>query len=260
MRMRFCAYCVENLPDHEIFLPEFAIENIFSTEPDEQFDIADFEHLISELSHAVVLFPEAAGSYAETGYFSAVKTISKRCILVLNLKYQKKDSFISLGPAKKIASNSIFHPLIQIDYDKPNFDSITERIKRFSQNKYKKRLYVDKFSNLNTYDLSCLIYQIVNLLTITTVDDILYTFKVLFKNSYSMPKVRKLLSILVGSKYLRHIGEYGHLCINPRKPQLLEIVEGYSEEEREIRLLLAEIYQGSDADFLSLVMESRDVD
>lgn len=258
MRMLFRAYCVNNLPDFEIFHPEYAMENIFSIEPDEPFDITDFEQLISELSHAIVIFPEGAGSFAETGYFSAIKQIAKRCILVLNSKYIK-DSFISLGPAKKISESSIFHPLVKIDYDNPNFDEISERIRRINKYVYKKNLSFEEFKDLSPFELSCIIHEIVNILTIATIDDVLFTFKLIFKNRHSAPKVRKLVSILIGAKYLRHLGDYGHMSINPNKTKLLELREGYVEEERSIRLSLAEIYQDSDADFLTLVEASRDV-
>ena len=256
MRLLFQSYCADNLPDYEIFLPEYAIDNVFSTEDNDQFDISDFEVLISELSHAIVIFPEAAGSFSETGYFSAINLIAKRCIPVLDIKYQKEDSFLSLGPVKKILEKSIFHPLIQIDYTKPDFRPILERIRKRNQSVYKKSIQIGKFGDLNTYDTSCLIHQVVHIMTIATIDDILYTFKVLFKNSYSEPKIRKLLSVLVGSKYLLQIGEFGYVSINPTKPHLLELREGFAEEEREIRLLLAGLYQESDPDFLNILESS----
>lgn len=259
MRMLFRAYCAENLKDFEIFFPEYAMENIFSTDPDEQFDIADFERMLSELSHAIVLFPEAAGSFAETGYFSAIEAISKRCILVLNLKYQNIDSFLSLGPAKKIGSRTIFHPLIQIDYGDPDFGTIIERIRRINPKKYKKSLSFENFQDLSTYEICCIIHEVINLLSIATIDDLTYIFNMLFKNRYSHAKIKQLVSILVGAEYLRHLGDYGHMSINPVKARLLELRDGHLEEERAIRLSLADLYQDSDADFLGLVEASRDV-
>lgn len=131
--MRFKDHCLQNLPDFQIFLPESAMKNLFSGEVAEPFDIADFETLVGELSHAIVIFPEAPGSYAETGYFSAVQPLAKRSILVSDLKYQRDDSFISMGPAKKIGSLSLFQPIIQLDYAAPDFDVVTERIKRINK-------------------------------------------------------------------------------------------------------------------------------
>lgn len=257
MRMLFREHCSTNLQEFEVFFPEFAFENIFSSAPDEPFDITDFETLVSDLSHAVVVFPEAAGSYAETGYFSAIEQIAKRCILVLDIKYQKQDSFISLGPAKKISTQSVFFPLIEIDYGNPNFDSVTERIRRIDQKKYKKHLKIDSFGEISTYEIACLIHQIVDILTIATIEDIQFFFRAIFKNRYSAPNVSKIASVLVGANYLRNISEYGHLSVNSEKPNLLELRDGHAAKDLAIRLSLAEIYQDSDQVFLDLIETAR---
>jgi predicted Rossmann-fold nucleotide-binding protein len=131
MRILFREYCRNHKPSYQIFLPEYAIKNYFSEVANEQFDIADFEMLIGELSHAIVVFPEAPGSFAETGYFSAVEKLVNKIVLSLDAQYQGGDSFISLGPAKKIGAKSKFHPIIQTNYAAPDFEAITRRIERF---------------------------------------------------------------------------------------------------------------------------------
>ena len=83
MRKRFQTYFGENLGEFEFFKPEFAMKNYFSEEDNQPFDIADFEKLVGELSHSIVIFPESAGSYAETGYFSAVPELASKTILAL---------------------------------------------------------------------------------------------------------------------------------------------------------------------------------
>lgn len=260
MRTRFLQYCEYNLADFEIFFPEYAMPSIFGEGNNEPFDIAAFEEYISQWSHAIVIFPEAPGSFAETGYFSAREKITKRCILVLDLKYQHKDSFISLGPAKKIGHGSIFHPIIQINYDAPNFEPVAERIKRIQYQKYKKRLALEAFTELSAYEQFCLVHEIVNLLTIATADDILFMFRSIFGGKIAPSRIKRALSILLGAKYLRHIGQFGHMCINSSKPKLLYVNDGHVEDEREIRLSIAELYQDTDDEFVVLVEASRHVD
>ena len=102
MRPKFCEYAKSELPDFEIFQPEFAMKDYFSEAGTEPMDLADFESLIGALSHAIVIFPEAPGSYAETGYFSNVRELANKTILVLNQQYQSNDSFVMMGPARKI--------------------------------------------------------------------------------------------------------------------------------------------------------------
>ena len=78
------------------------MKDYFSEAGTEPMDLADFESLIGALSHAIVIFPEAPGSYAETGYFSNVRELANKTILVLNQQYQSNDSFVMMGPARKI--------------------------------------------------------------------------------------------------------------------------------------------------------------
>ena len=66
MRQRFRIYCADNHPDLEIFLPEFAMTDYFANLQEEQFDLSNFENIIGSLAHSILIFPEAAGSYAET--------------------------------------------------------------------------------------------------------------------------------------------------------------------------------------------------
>jgi len=260
MRFRFRQYCRDNPNEYELFLPEAAMENVLSGDAVEPFDIADFESLVGDLSHAIVVFPEAPGSFAETGYFSAIQDLAQKSVLVLDRKRQRDDSFISLGPAKKIGELTVFHPIIQMDYDNPDFDTIIERIRRINPKTYKKSLSIAAFRELTTYELASLIHEIVQILSIATLDDIIFILRGLFKGQISVQKTKKVVSILVGAKYLVQIGEFGHIATNKSKEQLLELKDGYKESEREIKLSLAVIYEKYDPEFVSLIVESRDVD
>lgn len=260
MRTLFREHCNIHLPEYEVFLPEAAMSNIFSGEVVESFDITEFEELVAELSHAIVVFPEAPGSFAETGYFSAINKIAEKCILALDFNRQRSDSFISLGPAKKISSISIFQPTIQLDYNNPDFNIILERIRRIGVKKYSKKLKISTFKELTSYELSAIIHEIVNMCSIATFNDVLYIMRGIFEGKLSAIKTQRLMSILFGADYLQEVGQYGHLKINSAKAQLLEIKDGFRKEATEIRLSLADVYQGGDSEFLGLLEGARDVD
>ena len=199
LRMCFREYCKDNLPGYDIFLPESAMETIFSDGLEEPFDLTDFEELVGELSYAIVVFPEGAGSYAETGYFSAFEKLARKCILVLDFNQQEGNSFISLGPAKKISECSQFHPNLYLDYLRPNFDSIAEKVRTGQSRTNKKSLSLEKFSDLSPYEIAAALHAIVTLCTIATSADIIYLITAIFKNRFSSKKVRRLLPLLVGS-------------------------------------------------------------
>ena len=259
MRIRFRDYCCLERPEFEIFFPEYAIHDYFSDDVRGQFDIADFERLIASLSHAVVVFPEAAGSYAETGYFSAVQAIADKIVLALDIKYQAKDSFISLGPAKKIAAMTRFHGNIQSDYANPNFLDIVERIDRVELSKNRKKLELGKFADLDDYFIFCLIQHCFSLFSIGTMEDLLFIFDGLFQTHYSRKQVKQLTSILVGAGYLLKVGNFGHYCLNDNKGPLLNILEGRAKEEASIRLDIAVILANAEPDFISILEEARNV-
>lgn len=67
----------------------------------EPFDMTAFEELIGKLSHSIVIFPEAAGSLAETGYFSAIPEIASKILLVINAAQLKKIALFPLGLQRK---------------------------------------------------------------------------------------------------------------------------------------------------------------
>lgn len=257
MRPRFTEYCRANLKEFEVFQPEFAMDNLWASPQAVPFDLADFEAIIAELSHAIVVFPEAPGSYAETGYFSAIPDIAQKSILVSNIAFQHKDSFISLGPAKKIAAQSRFQPNIQSDYAAPDFSVIVTRIRRVPAPISQKQLEIKKFRETSSYDLCCVIYCLVHILTVATYDDILYLLRSLYKSRLSVTRYQHIYSIMVGAGYLLQVGQYGHLRINKLKPPLVEVVGGKAGERNEIKLSLAAAYEKAKGELLDLVVEAN---
>lgn len=226
----------------------------------EPFDLADFEELVGEISFAIVLFPEAPGSYAETGYFSAVQGLAQKCILVLDHNHQAIDSFISLGPAKKISEKSQFNPNIGLDYHRPQFETIAARLQSRNRPKTKKALAIGGFSDHSAYELAAILHAMVSLCTIATISDIIYLTRAIFQSKISMPKVRKLLSVLIGAEFLVPVGEYGHVSANSAKPGLTTVRTGFKSVETRLKLSLTDMYQSADAEFLELVEESRRAD
>lgn len=253
MRTRFREHCKSHLQEFELFLPEFAMKHYFSEADTEPFDIAEFEEMIGELSHAIVLFPEAPGSYAEAGYFSVTQALAAKTIIALDAKWQDSDSFISLGPVRKFNTLSNFSAAMQIPYAAPDFDAIIKRINRIHSSATWKSLKLTKFKDLSKYEKFCLIQQCFKLLIIATLDDVMFILAGIFENHFSRSEVRKLTSILVGAEYLREVSAYGHYRPNPEKPELLKIRERCSSEEASIRLEIAAINKSNDRDFSAII-------
>lgn len=260
MRRQFQQYFEANLAEFEFFEPEFAMKNYFSEPDAEPFDIAEFEQLVGDLSHSIVLFPESPGSIAEMGYFSAVPALAKKTILAMDSSKQKYDSFISLGPAKKIQEKSRFHPNIQFDYACPDFDVVAERIHRFPLGMKKKAFSIGKFSEMPAFEIFGLVRELVALMTIATLEDVEFLLRGLFSGIIAPSTVKKITSILVGSGHLFETGDFGHLAVNHKTNAILEIREGFKEAREELLLMLAANYPDVQPEFLLILMEARDAD
>lgn len=250
MRRQFQKQFSDLLPEFEFFEPEFAMKSYFSMGDSQQFSITEFEKWIGELAHTIVLFPEAPGSFAETGYFAAIPELVEKTILALDQSKLENDSFITLGPAKIFNDDSIFAANIQFDYKEPNFEMICNRIRdRKPLKKTRRSLKLSKFKDASIFELFALTYELVSFLRLATIDDIEFFLRALFNGNIAPSKVKKIVSILVGSKRLREVGDFGHLSVSSDKTSFLQINDGRKTKHDVLNLELATALFQADPDF-----------
>lgn len=254
MRRQFQGIFDEILPEFEFFEPEFAIDTYLELDDKIPFEITEFEALIGKLSHSIVLFPEAAGSYAETGYFALVAHLAEITLVALDSKFQKEDSFISLGPAKLIQDKSKFGSTIQLDYKSPDFNIIAERLKnRRPLNKNRRTLELSTFPKLDPYELFALIQTIVSILVIATIDDIISVLRGVFDGNVNTSQIKKITSILVGANFLNKTGDFGHLKANGDKGSILILKDGLKPKFDELTVGVSATFFDADPDFKSVL-------
>lgn len=254
MRRRFQKEFDTLLPGYEFFEPEFAMRKYWTLGDSEPFDIATFEELIGNLSQSIVIFPEAAGSLAETGYFSAIPHIARKIILVIDADHLKHDSFISIGPAKRISDASIFQPNISFDYENPNFKLISQRLlDRATLQPTRRTVKIKAFSKMEIFEIFAIIQMLVSFLRIATVEDIEYILRGLFSGHIAPSKTKQIVSILVGSRRLIDVGEYGHLKSSDDDNLILRLRDGAKTEHDVLKVDLSAVYLGADPDFRALL-------
>lgn len=258
LRPRFCRESAEKLPDFQIFQPEFAMKNYFSDAGGAQLDLGDFETLIGDLSHAIVIFPEAPGSFAETGYFANIDQIAEKVILVLDMERQRNDSFIMMGPARRFETKSRFSPNIQLNYADPDFSLIVDRINRIEFSKNRK--FLDSKNLSDPYDLFCLVYKIFDILSIATFDDLIFVLSSLTGGHAPKKRARDIASILVGAKYIKPVGGFGHYFADPNDRALVKVRTGFVEEEATLKIEIAGILATSDPEFSEVLRGRANVD
>ena len=254
MRRQFQSVFSDLLPGYEFFEPEFAMRKYWTLGDREPFDITTFEELIGNLSHSIVIFPEAAGSLAETGYFSAIPDIARKILLVIDAAHLSTDSFVSIGPAKKIADASIFQPNIQFDYGNPNFNLVSQRLlDRAPLHATRRALQIKAFADMGSFELFALIQMVVSLLGIATIEDIESFLRGLFGGHISPSKTKQIVSILVGSGRLVEVGEYGHLKPSANEKIILKIKDGAKTTHDILKVDISTAFLGADQEFCALV-------
>jgi len=254
LRRQFQRKFPKLLPEFEFFEPEFAMKMYWTLGDTEPFDITTFEELIAALSHSIVIFPEAPGSIAETGYFSAKPDLANNVLLVLDTEHLKKDSFISVGPAKRIDDSSKFGSHIEFSFKKPDFQRVAQRLKDRRPPHAKLRTFeIKEFSEMSSFELFALIQVVVYWLNIATIEDIEFILRGLFKGTMSPSKVKQISSILVGSKRLKEVSAFGHLQVNPSLPLILNVKDGAKTRIDVVKINLSSVFLEADEDFRLLL-------
>lgn len=111
----------KNLYDHLkkengicVYFPESLLIEAFHSE---KKNLLQLENLLAQNVHCVVMCIESDGSIAELGAFVNHKLLRKKLIVILNSKFQKSRSFITLGPVKMLNKNRvIWFPYENGDY------------------------------------------------------------------------------------------------------------------------------------------------
>lgn len=235
------------------------MKDYFSSPSVAVFDLAIFERLVADLSHVIILFPEAPGSFAEAGYFAQEDKFRVKTLLALDQQWQGEDSFISMGPAQRFSKKSSFRGVMQIAYAEPDFAQIVRRMNRYGIERKRKELTLDGFAALAStpYDLFCLLYKIIDMLVIATDEDVLFILRSLFGTGVRPKLVRELMSVLVGAQYIKPVGDFDHYRLSKKREDLMPVRESRKAEQNQIRLDLAAFYPTCSADFLAIMEASH---
>lgn len=65
-------------------------------------NLLDLEEDLAQLATGILIFLESAGSFTELGAFVQTKHLADKIIVILDSQYSDNESFINLGPLKKL--------------------------------------------------------------------------------------------------------------------------------------------------------------
>lgn len=153
----------------------FTLAENFKNWKDGYKSLSDFENDIAALSSLVVVILESAGALAELGLFYANETIRKKMLIIVHREYYESESFIKFGFLNPIEKNN-FKAVKVYEISEQKIDTITENeVQEIVADVIDYSEDIDKSSDFksdNRGHLIFLIYQLVDLFTIVTFDEI----------------------------------------------------------------------------------------
>ena len=205
-RARFLRYASTEIPYLHFFRAEDAARDLTSYGPPDFVNIGRFEELIAEIAHCILIFPERPGSIAELGYFSQDEELRKTLLVANNIAYQAQDSFINLGPVTLVDSGSNFRPTIHLDYSKPDFLPVKQRLDRWLKKKYRKRFKYQPYENLSPEHRLFVVLELVRIFRAVTLKTLCNCLSGVFA-AHDEREVKQLLSLLLAAGYVERKGD-----------------------------------------------------
>lgn len=206
-------------------------------------DLAVIEETIATTVDSLLLFPESPGSFAELGFFSANEAISQKMLVAIAHEHQG-DSFIILGPVKKINANSSFSPqpiVISEDRD-ASFSQISTRllgeVKRASS--YAKRYAHGEWKDYSPREQLAIIDKMIDLAGIVTEDDLFDLINQSF-GKYEKSDIRLLVALLttMGRVVRTDMGDIVRVLSKAVTP----FIDGGGQDATEVKAAWTETYR-----------------
>ncbi|HLC01818.1 MAG TPA: retron St85 family effector protein [Anaerolineales bacterium] len=221
LRNQFLQWLRSELPDLLVVLAEDAFKYTYLHDPPETVNLSTFETIIAEVSDCVIIFLESCGSFAEIGYFSGTRDVSRKILVVNDPKYQATDSFANLGPISTIDRKSFLSPTIHIDPTAavPDFSPVKQRLSRILERPHRKRFKWAPYVQLEQKDKFLVSLQMVSILRLVSFDGLRHSIKAVFDGS-SPKELKRLVSVLLAAGYLRPKNDYFELV--PGRAALLQ--------------------------------------
>jgi hypothetical protein len=208
LRKRFLEWSSAALPRVVMVLAEHAFEDTLFHTPPQTYNLSVFESLIADISDCVIVFPESPGAYAEMGFFSATKIRSK--VLVVNdLRYQAKESFVRLGPIDTFDSKSFLRSTLHVRTDDPagvDFSPIGERLGRLMKRRNRRRLKHSTGDSLSRLEKFLIVLEMIHLIQVASLVELQHCLSVAI-GKFRTAELKQLLSILVGSKCVNRVDD-----------------------------------------------------
>jgi hypothetical protein len=209
LRKQFISWAQFHLPEFICLLAEAALRDNLAGEGRGFVNLSRFESIIADVADCVLIFPESAGSFAETGFFSGTK-IKEKTLVVNPLLLQTEDSFLNLGPINTINGISFLQPTVFINTGETlDFAPIKKRLlDRVKWPEQRERLHFRKFSEFSFREKLIIVFELLRLLRLADLKTLRYAVKACFDGNPTHHEFKHLIRILLAAQYVEREGEY----------------------------------------------------
>lgn len=117
-------------------------------------DLLRIEENLTKYSDCIIIVLESNSAIAELGAFTIKNDLAEIVMVVNDSEFQDSESFISLGPLKRVDEKSKFGPVIytKLESISSSFGEITERLKKIRRGKNKRILFDSTQKFINGYE------------------------------------------------------------------------------------------------------------
>ena len=209
LRKQFLAWADTNLPEFICLLAEDALKDNFVGEGRKFINLGMFESIVAEVSDCVLIFPESAGSFAETGFFAYSK-IREKTLVVNPLDFQAVESFLNLGPIDTINAHSFLRATIHITTQEPeDFGHVAQRLKeRVKWPQQRERLPYQRYGQFNFKQKLLVVFELIRLLRLADLKTLRHALIACFDGSPKYDELRHILRILIAAGFIERDGDY----------------------------------------------------
>lgn len=201
------------------------------------------ENTIAETVDSLLIFPESPGSFAELGMFSVDDAISKKMLIALMAEFQG-DSFITLGPVRRVGARSVFSPLplVLTNPVTDGFRQIANRLLGEIRQKrgYRKRYSIHEWKDYSKREKLAIIDSIINLTGIITEEDL---FDIVLNKfgAFEASEIRLLAAMLAALGRVKITDDADLVRISSASPE--HFLEGGGSELTELKVRWIEAYR-----------------
>ena len=261
MRRQFLDWSQVNEPNIVCVQAENAVTDLLRQVDERRSskDLAVIEEAIANTVDSLLLFPESPGSFAELGIFSVNEEISKKMLVAVAHQYQG-DSFIILGPIKKINARSTYSPQPIVLSDDPvaAFEQIRVRLlgEAINASSYARRYSHGEWKQYSPRDQLSIIDKVVDMCGVLTEEDL---FDVILKifGKYEKSDIRILVALLKAMGRVGRTADMGDI-VRVAKHAPAPFIDGGGADATDVKASWTEAYSEHVPDALTTLSRFND--